>query len=118
MTTKYVQPGETIDYTPTTAKSSNDVAVLGVLLGVVCADIAADDTGALAIEGVWDLPKKAGSAITAGAKLTWSVADSAFTTGAGTAGDTLGGAVAVAAAASADTVVRVKLLPGTGSTVA
>lgn len=118
MTTKYVQPGETIDYTPTVDRASNDVVVLGILLGVVCADIPANTTGALAIEGVWDLPKKAGSAITAGAKLTWSVADTAFTTGAGTAGDTLGGAVAVAAAASADTVVRVKLLPGTGSTVA
>lgn len=118
MTTKYVQKGEIIDYTPTAAKASNTVVALGILLGVVCADIAANATGALAIQGVFDLPKKAGSAITAGAKLTWSAGDNAFTTGAGSAGDTLGGAVAIAAAASADTVVRVLLLPGTGSTVA
>jgi len=118
MTTKYVQKGEIIDYTPTAAKASNDVVVLGILLGVVCADIAANATGSLAIAGVFDLPKKAGAAIAAGAKLTWSVADGAFIVGAGVSGDTLGGAVAVAAAASADTVVRVLLVPGTGSAVA
>ena len=117
MTTKYVQKGEIIDYTPTAAKASNAVAILGIIIGVVCADIAANDTGPLAIEGVFDLPKKAGAAINAGDKLTWSVADSAFIKGAGVTGDTLGGAVCVASALSADTVIRVKLLPGTGATV-
>lgn len=114
----YVQRGEVIDYTPSGAVTSGSVVILGILIGVASADIAANDTGALVTEGVLDLPKKAGSAIAAGDKLTWSVADGAFTTGAGVTGDTLGGAIAVAAAASADTVVRVKLAPGTGSTVA
>lgn len=118
MTTKYVQPGEVIDYTPSAATPVNSVVVLGILLGVAMTDIAANATGSLGIEGVFDLPKKTGAAITAGAKLTWSVASGAFIVGAGTTGDTLGGAVAVAAAATADTVVRVKLQPGTGSAVA
>lgn len=117
MTTKYVQKGEIIDYTPGAAVASNAVVVLGILLGVAVADIAANTTGALAIEGVFDLPKKATVAITAGAKLTYNATDG-FLTGAGAAGDILGGAVAVAAAASADATVRVKLLPGTGSVVA
>lgn len=114
----FVQPGEIIDYTPAAAVGSGAVVIIGTLIGVACADIAANATGAVAVEGVFDLPKKAGTAITDGARLTWSVADSAFTVGAGVAGDTLGGAVAIAAAASADTVVRAKLQPGTGSTVA
>lgn len=118
MTTKYVQRGEMIDYTPSAAVAVNSVVALGILLGVACADIPANGTGSLALEGVFDLPKKAGAAITAGAKLTWSVSDGAFIVGAGVTGDTLGGAVAVAAAASADTVVRVKLQPGTGGVVA
>lgn len=118
MTTKYVQKGEIIDFVPAAAHASNDVVVLGALIGVVCADVPAQATGALAIEGVFDLPKKPTGAITAGASLTWSAADAAFIVGAGVTGDTHGGAVAVLAAAAADVTVRVKLCPGTGATVA
>jgi len=118
MTTKYVQRGETIDYTPAAAVASNDVIALGVLLGVAVSDIAANDTGALAIEGVFDLPKKTGGAVTAGQRVTWSVADKAFIGGAGVANDVAGGAVAIAAAANGDATVRVKLTPGAGSLVA
>jgi predicted RecA/RadA family phage recombinase len=114
----FVQPGEIRDYTPATDVASGAVVIIGTLVGVAASAIAAGQLGAVAIEGVFDLPKKAGTAITDGAKLTWSVADGAFTVGAGDTGDTLGGAVAIAAAASADTVVRAKLQPGTGSTVA
>lgn len=116
MTTKYVQPGEIIDYTPAAAVSSNDIVKLGVLIGVAVADIAANATGALAIEGVFDLPKKAAVAVTAGAKMTYN-ATAGFLTGAGATGDILGGAVAIAPAAAGDATVRVKLLPGTGSVV-
>ena len=118
MTITYVQKGEIIDFVPAAAKPGNSVYIEGVLIGVVCADTAANATGALAIEGVFDLPKKAGAAIAAGATLTWSVADSAFIVGAGVTGDTHGGAVSVNAAVNADTIVRVKLCPGTGATVA
>lgn len=116
MTTKYVQKGEIIDYTPSAARASNDVVLLGVLLGVCCTDIAANTTGALAVEGVFDLPKKAGAAIAAGAKVNWNAANG-FQTAAGATGDLAGGAVAILAAASADTVVRVKLCPGVGAAV-
>lgn len=118
MTTKYVQPGEILDYTPNAAVASNSVVVLGVLLGVAVSDIAANDTGGLAVEGVFDLPKKTGGAVAAGQLVAWSKADGAFVTGAGVTGDLAGGAVAVMAAASGDTVVRVKLIPGSGSVVA
>lgn len=118
MTTKYVQPGEIIDYTPTAAVASNAVIPLGVLIGVAVSDIAANDTGGLAVEGVFDLPKKAGGAIGVGQPVTWSAADAAFVFGAGVANDVAGGAVAVQAAVNADTTVRVKLTPGAGKVVA
>lgn len=117
MTTKYVQKGEIIDHTPTADTVTNQVVLLGILIGVACANIGAGATGPLAIDGVFDLPKKAGTAIAAGDNLTWSVADGAFIKGAGATGDLLGGAVCVADAASGDVEIRVKLLPGTGSIV-
>jgi len=117
MTTKYVQPGEMIDYTPAADVASNDVIAFGVLLGVAVSDIAANDTGALAVEGVFDLPKKTGGAIAAGVPVTWSVADKALIFGAGAANDLAGGAVAIQAAAAGDAVVRVKLTPGAGKVV-
>lgn len=113
----FIQPGEILDHTPGSALSSGDVVIIGTLVTVACSDIAANTLGAVATEGVFSLPKKSGSAIAKGAKLTWSVADAAFTTGAGVTGDTLGGAVAAAAAASGDTSMSVLLCPGTGSTV-
>ena len=113
----YVQRGEVIDFTPNVDVDSGAVVILGTLVAIAAAAVPANNVGAAVIEGVFDLPKKTGTAITAGATLTWSVADSAFTVGAGVPGDTLGGAIAVNAAGTNDTVVRAKLAPGTGGTV-
>jgi predicted RecA/RadA family phage recombinase len=118
MTTKYVQRGDIIDYTPTVDVASNQVIALGVLLGVAVSDIPANTTGALAIEEAFDLPKKAGTAIGVGQPVTWSVADGALIAGAGVAGDLAGGAVSILPAAAGDTTVRVKLVPGLGKIVA
>lgn len=114
----FVQPGDIINLIPTADVTSGQVVVVGSVLAVACSNIANGTLGAGAIEGVFDLPKKAGGAVTVGAKLTWSVADHAFIVGAGVAGDIAGGAVAVDPAAAADTVVRVKLAPGAGAVAA
>jgi predicted RecA/RadA family phage recombinase len=114
----FVQPGDIIDLIPPAAVTSGQVVVVGSMLAVACADIAAGALGAGAIEGVFDLPKKAGGAVAVGAKLTWSITDHAFTADAGTAGDIVGGAVAVDPAAADATVVRVKLAPGAGTVAA
>lgn len=118
MTTKYVQKGEIIDYTPGSDTASNAVVKLGILLGVAVADIKANATGGLAIEGVFELPKKAGAGLTfaAGDNLTYN-STNGFIKGAGATGDILGGAVAVAAAGATDAVCLVKLCPGAGSIV-
>ena len=114
----YIQEGRMITVAaPTGGATSGDGVVIGALFEVASKTAAAGETVTLATTGVFDLPKKAGAAINAGDKLTWSVSDGAFIKGAGVTGDTLGGAVCVASALSADTVIRVKLLPGTGATV-
>ncbi len=115
MTTKFVQHGEVIDYQPPADVHSNDVIAVGSLVGVAAADIPANQIGALIIEGVFDLPKVAGAAITVGQKLNWIAASAGFGAAAAGAGGVTGAAVAVAPAASADTVVRVKLCPGAGA---
>lgn len=114
MTTKYVQRGELLDFTAAADILNNDVVLLGILLGVAVSDIATGEVGALSVEGVFDLPKKAGGAIIAGQSVTWSVADKAFIGGVGAAGDLGGAAVAALPAAAADTTLRVRLCPGSG----
>ena len=105
---RFVQEGDSIDYTPVGAVSAGDVVVQGQLIGIATQDIGAGVQGALAAKGVFDLPKTAGSgtAITAGAKVYWDEdAEVAVTTSEGNIylGKT------VAAAADDDETVRVRL---------
>lgn len=72
---RYKQQGSNIDYTPSTAKTAGEVVVLSTgLVGVVPTDIAANQLGALNIDGVWDLPKGTGSGkdILVGEKVWWN----------------------------------------------
>ena len=68
-TAEYVQNGDYLDYTPGSAVSAGDVVVQGDLIGIAKGDIAADTLGALAVTGVFDVPKATGAstAITAAA---------------------------------------------------
>lgn len=49
----YIQKGESIDYTTTKALNAGDPVVFGDRIGVAGADIAAKETGALHLTGVW-----------------------------------------------------------------
>ena len=77
MIAKYVQKGESIDYIPSADVDAGDVVVIGDLVGIAKLDIAANTLGALALGGVFDLPKAAGEgkAITAGTILFWDAAE-------------------------------------------
>jgi len=77
MTARFIQNGNSIDYTPGADVSAGDVVVQGDLLGITKLDIAAGALGALAVTGVFDVPKTAGvgEAIAAGVKVYWDVAD-------------------------------------------
>ena len=102
MSAKYWQRGETIDYTATEAVSNGDVVDLATRIGVAGNDIAANETGAVHVVGVFEIPKATGE-ITLGAAVYW---DNITTT---SDSNTPAG-WAVAAAKSADATVLVKLL--------
>lgn len=67
-----IQDGASINYTPTADIAGNSLVIFPALAGVAITDIAAGETGALATEGVFDLPKDGtalaiGQAVFAGA---------------------------------------------------
>jgi predicted RecA/RadA family phage recombinase len=104
----FVQNGEAIDYTPSTAVAAGDVVVQGDLIGVAKTPIAANALGALAVWGVFDFPKATagGSALAAGTTVYWdAVAKQATATSIGN--KQLG--KVVRAAVDADATVRVRL---------
>lgn len=113
----FVQPGRAIPYTNggSDTITSGSIVALGTLIGVAATDIAVDATGEIVVEGVFDLPKASGE-ISAGDLLSFDSSAGylakSFTPA---EGDVLNCAIAVADAASADTVVRARLLPGGGS---
>lgn len=107
-TTTYVQTGDIIDYVPGGNVSAGDIVVQGELIGQVVSDTLAGQLGALRIEGVIEVPKAAGGAINAGAVAYWDAGNSRATTTASTH-KILGKCIATAA--SAATVVKIKLTP-------
>ena len=107
----YVQKGDDIDYTPSADVGAGDVVVIGTnLLGIAKLDIKSGELGALSLKGVFDMPKTAGTgtAIANGVAVYWDATNKVVV-----ATDNSGANIAlgrtVAAAADADTTVRVRL---------
>jgi predicted RecA/RadA family phage recombinase len=107
-TAQFIHDGKSIDYTPGADVAAGDVVVQNDLLGVAKLDIAANTLGALAVIGVFDVPKAtgAGTAIGAGAKVYWNATAKQATTTA-TGNKYLG--KTIKAAVDADATVRVRL---------
>lgn len=101
----FVQDGTSIDYIPTTAVAAGDVVVQGDLVGIATQDIPANTLGALKVEGVFDVVKQSGAAISAGALVYWDATNQVATTSA--TGKLIG--KCIKAAAAADATVRVKM---------
>ena len=105
----FVQEGDAIDYTPGADVAPGDVVVQSDLVGIAKREIKADELGALSVAGVFDVAKEGGVAVTfaVGDKAYWDDGNNfaVATDGAG-ANKLLG--KAVAAAADADTSVRVR----------
>lgn len=115
MTDKYSGRGDVVNYTPSGADvDSGDVVELGHCLGVALTDIADGDTGAVAIEGVFELPKVSAAVFVVGEKLIWDTSAAAFDDSAATpaTGDLTGAAIAMRAGQNAETTCLVKLTPG------
>lgn len=118
MTTKYVQPGEVMEFTAGQAYSSGDVIILGGLLGVVLADVANGAVGQAGISGVYTLPKVSAAVIAAGERVQWdtsagAIEDAAFTAA---ATDLTNCGIAFEAAGNGVTTINV-LLNKSGATI-
>lgn len=77
----YVQKGETIIYDNSTGLTvtAGSVVVIGSVLGVLVNDVVDGDSGAAMTEGVFDLGKTAGLAITKGDRLFYSTSTKLIT---------------------------------------
>ena len=107
---QFIHDGKSIDYTPASDVTAGDVVVQGDLVGIAKLDIASGALGALAVTGVFDLPKTTGvgEAIAAGAKVYWDVADGVAKEDDETGANKYLGKT-VAAAGDDDETVRVRL---------
>ena len=103
----YWQRGEAIDYkNETGAKIPADtVLIIGSVLGVAGGDIADGEIGVVHVNGVFEIPKKAAVALTAGEKVTFTDKDGIDAAGEGTVYG-----YATQAAAASDATAIVKLL--------
>lgn len=107
----FIHDGSAIDYTPGADVAVGDVVVQGELVGVAKQAIKANTLGALAVTGVFDLPKAPGASINPGVSLYWD-AGNQFATPDSNSGEHKRLGNAVAAAGSADTMVRARLNSG------
>lgn len=118
MAKNYRQKGAVLDWTNdtgSTVESGSPVAA-GDTVGVALVDIADTETGALAVEGTFVLPKAAGTAWSVGQRLDWDADAVAFDVGVSAAtGDVIGGAIAAEDVASDAVSGAVLLCPGAGS---
>ena len=109
-TAQFIQQGNSIDHTPAGAVTAGDVIVQGDLIGIAKVDCIANQLGALAVVGVFDINKATGvgTGIAVGTKVYWDVADQeAKADDEAGANKYLG--KTIAAAADEDATVRVRL---------
>ena len=117
MPVNFVQDGDYLDYTPGAAVDAGDVVVVGDIVGVAKVAIPANTLGAIAVTGVYDVPKQAsaGVAFNAGDLVYWNQTDERAETTSGSNTRKLMGH-ATTAAVNAAATVRVRLVPSTAGT--
>jgi predicted RecA/RadA family phage recombinase len=102
--------GNRVNYTPSSAVSLGAVVVVGQLVGVADRPIPANTLGALAVSGIFGMPKATGtgSALSLGAKVYWDATNSVVTA---TVGSNVYVGKVVKAAVDADASVEVIVNP-------
>lgn len=111
MVARYVQRGESIDFTPEADVAAGDVVKVGSLVGVAKLDVRAGELGALALVGVYEVAT-GGAEVAAGEAVSVDLATGRVAA-AGAAGAVKIGH-AVAAAKASDASVCVRLAQGLG----
>lgn len=114
MTDKYVQPGHVMNYVAGGTITNGQVVEMLHSLGVALKSGVSGDTIAVAVEGVFELPKVSAAVFVQGEKLIWDTSAGAFDDSAATpaSGDLTGAGVALRAGANGETTCLVKLTPG------
>lgn len=110
MTTTQVADGKVINYVAGATIAAGAVVVSGDTVGIALVSGVSGDTIAVAIEGVWQVTKVAGTAWVQGDALAWDASATAFQKGPTPAsGDVLLCGLAYTAAASGATTGQIKL---------
>ena len=109
MKARYIQRGDSIDYTSTSDIAAGDIIKVGSLVGVAKLDIKAGELGALALVGVYEV-ETGGTAVAIGTVVSIDPATGKVCTE-GTAGAVKLGH-AVTKAETSDTTVLVRLAQG------
>lgn len=118
MATNYKSEGCVFQHTATAAITAGDVVKMGEILGVALVTLAIGETGSVATQGIFEVPKVSAAVIAQGESLTWDVSAGKFDDNAATpaTGDVTG-PPAVAAEAKAGSTDTIKVIftgvPGT-----
>lgn len=115
MTDKFVARGDIMNYTAGGAIASGAVVELKHCIGVALrAAAASGDVIAVAVEGVFELPKTTASTWVVGEKLIWDTSAAKFDGSGATpaTGDITGAGIAMRAGLNGETTCLVKLTPG------
>lgn len=105
MKARYIQRGDSIDYTSTSDIAAGDIIKVGSLVGVAKLDIKAGELGALALVGVYELEGN-GTAIEAGTVVSVDPTTGKVCAEGATGAVKFGHAVQSAAATDATVLVR------------
>ena len=84
MAKNQIQEGKRINFTAGAAVLSGDLLIIGELAAVALTDVASGAKGNAAVDGVWELPKKATGVINQGDKVYWDADGNPFVGDAGT----------------------------------
>ena len=105
MKARYIQRGDSIDYTSTSDIAAGDIIKVGSLVGVAKLDIKAGELGALALVGVYELEGN-GTAVEAGTVVSVDPTTGKVCAEGATGAVKFGHAVQSAAATDATVLIR------------
>lgn len=106
MAKNFIQPGDVLDHVATAALASGEAFLIGSRLAVALGDAAIGDTVAVAVKGVYSVPKLSTDVIPQGTPIYWDDTNNRLTLT--DTSNTLAG-YAASAAASGDTTVNIAL---------